>query len=231
MSPPPRSRKRYEGGKGNTMAAVAREEYKSSLVERSLARQRERAAFLKDFRPAMSPSVSALVGRDGRKEDERRDGKGRSKKDEARIATTPRTRRLWDFDSPDSRSEGGSREGRDEDDSLFDVRYDQTATYERASYARADASGDKIWDTAQIRRELRRDVTKQAKSELGELERFARDMRKRIERYNPVMEKDDGTKVVVDTEEGSEEGADKAGGVGGGYRSTTSHRWRSWEWS
>ena len=62
-------------------------------------------------------------------------------------------------------------------------------------------------------------MTKQAKSELGEMERFASDMRKRIKRYNPVMEKDKGTKVVVDTKEGGKEGADKAGGVGWGYRS------------
>lgn len=153
-------------------AAAATEEYTSSLLLRSQARSLERQRLRLEM-PVPSPRQ-----RPGTAE--------AAERREVPTRTTPRTRRLWD----DGASTAGS-EGDKENDGApppspfaYDLERDHTTTLvQRNGLASAASARGGVWDSAQVRREARRDVVKTDRTDVRELERCAREMKRRIAKY------------------------------------------------
>ncbi|KAL3800471.1 hypothetical protein HJC23_011708 [Cyclotella cryptica] len=115
-----------------------------------------------------------------------------------------RTRKLWDFDL---------KVTEETDTSLLSPRP-----------AVATDSGKALWTASDIRRELRQTVTHQVRQDLIEMEHFSEGMRRRIAHYNPVLKKEDGTRVVLDEKrDDSERGNSKENAAGIELRLTFSN--------
>ena len=235
-SPAPRTLSKKRGNTGATVSEraaatqaarqqregddVVVDDYTSPVLQRSRARMLERESFLREYETSSNVvAMTRNIMDDARKKKNEEEEK--EEKEAARLTMqmtktrgiTPRTRKLWDLESPVS--EEYISERRDDDDDDNDSNDDDGQSIDRDDDD-DDASSEAVWDSARIRRELRRDNTKKASEELGEMEQFTHDMRRRIRHYtSPVMmrRQEDGTRVVVvEDEKVGREGIRTGGG-------------------
>ena len=174
------------------------EYYNTPILQRSHARQIERESFLKWAGEGLHYTLTDINERNVQ------DSKKQEIQVRANSKTSERMKKLWDFDDfddilyDDNNNYEGEEQCRDDDDDI--EKYNPT--FSHGSEEESESSYDrkhKLWTNSRVRRESRKDITKETLNDLTEMELFTKEMRKRIMQYGC-------NRVVGDDERNNKEG-------------------------